>query len=73
MVAVGLGKTQILPRLEEGVVLACENSAQNVTLSGDVDAMDASCERIRKSFPDAFIKKLNVETAYHSRKLDNEV
>jgi len=73
MVAVGLGRHQILPLLEAGIVLACENSTQNVTLSGDVDAMDASCERIRNNFPDAFIKKLNIETAYHSRKLDNEV
>lgn len=73
MVAVGLGRHQILPLLEAGIVLACENSAQNVTLSGDVDAMDVSCERIRTNFPDAFIKKLNIETAYHSRKPDNEL
>lgn len=69
MVAVGLSKTQVQPLLERDVVIACENSPQNVTLSGDTEAMTICRKRIQESFPDASMNTLDVEVAYHSRKL----
>lgn len=69
MVAVGIGRKAISPHLEDGVIVACENSPESVTLSGDIDAMDNVIERVKEIFPDALCRRLRVKTAYHSRKL----
>lgn len=69
MVAVGLSKTQVQPLLERGIVIACENSTHNLTLSGSAEATTICCKRIEESFPDASVRTLDVEVAYHSRKL----
>lgn len=67
MVAIGLKKEIVQHFLELGVCVACENSPQNVVISGDQDAIAHTVDLIKSEHPDAFIGYLNVETAYHSR------
>ncbi|KAK8110195.1 Nonribosomal peptide synthetase 14 [Apiospora kogelbergensis] len=66
MAAVGLGRDKIEPLLKPGVVLACENSNASVTISGDLDVLDATIDKLKAAFPDVFVRKLRVATAYHS-------
>jgi malonyl CoA-acyl carrier protein transacylase len=68
MVAVGLGRQEMKAHLVPGVVVACENSASSVTLSGDADKLDFVLERLRVNNPDVFMRPLRVDIAYHSRK-----
>ena len=68
MAAVGLSRLEITPHLQEGVVVACENSPQNVTLSGDKDVMDQVLKNITAENPDTFHRRLPIRIAYHSRK-----
>ncbi|GIC87841.1 type I iterative polyketide synthase [Aspergillus udagawae] len=65
MAAVALGREQIKPYLREGVVVACENSPQNVTISGDQKAINEVVEEIQAS-DEIFCRLLAVNVAYHS-------
>ncbi|EAW16387.1 putative polyketide synthase [Aspergillus fischeri NRRL 181] len=65
MAAVGLGREQIRPYLREGVVIACENSPRNITISGDQKAITEVVEEIQAS-DDIFCRSLAVNVAYHS-------
>lgn len=69
MAAVGLGRDAVRPYLVDGVVIACENSPASITLSGDMDKVDAVVESIKHDFPDVFVRRLQVEMAFHSRTL----
>lgn len=66
MAAVGLGRADATPYLKTGVVIACENSPKNVTLSGDNDKLDEVIDHIKEDKPDCFARRLRVERAYHS-------
>jgi acyl transferase domain-containing protein len=66
MAAVGLGKADVSPFLAPGVVVACENSASSVTLSGDTDTLNGILASIQKTNERTFVRKLQVEMAYHS-------
>ncbi|EZF22032.1 hypothetical protein H112_05022 [Trichophyton rubrum D6] len=66
MAAVGLGRDQVTPYLEDGVVIACENSPLSVTLSGDAAALKKAVGSIKRDLPDAFCRELRVSVAYHS-------
>ncbi|KAK5996166.1 Highly reducing polyketide synthase gloL [Cladobotryum mycophilum] len=66
MAAVGMGAEDLSPYLCEGVVLACENSSNSSTISGDAPKVVEVLERIKKESPDTFTRKLKVEMAYHS-------
>ncbi|KAF9880614.1 hypothetical protein CkaCkLH20_01656 [Colletotrichum karsti] len=68
MAAVGLGRAEVKPFLvdEPHVVIACENSPQSVTLSGDYDIVQSTLARIRDAHPDITARLLKVEKAYHS-------
>lgn len=66
MAAVGLGRTEASSLLVPGVVIACENSPNSVTLSGDKDALDGVVDRLKSDRPDIFVRTLHVELAYHS-------
>lgn len=70
MVAVGLGRQAISPYLEEGAVVACENSPENITLSGDIEVIRDITAKVKKDFPDTLCRPLRVKVAYHSRKLN---
>jgi acyl transferase domain-containing protein len=67
MAAIGLGREAVLEFLEEGVMVACENSPQNVVISGEEDVLDRVLRLISEVQPDTFASRLNVEVAYHSR------
>ncbi|KAH8885728.1 ketoacyl-synt-domain-containing protein [Thozetella sp. PMI_491] len=68
MVAVGTSATQVEPyiaRVRRGrVQLACSNSPESVTLSGDEMAVDEIEEMLKSD--GLFARKLKVENAYHS-------
>lgn len=66
MAAVGLGRVDATSYLQQGVVIACENSPKSVTLSGDVEKLDEVIAKIKEDIPDCFARKLRVERAYHS-------
>lgn len=68
MAAIGLGAEEIKPLLEPGVVVACENSPQNTTISGDKDVLQRVMKTIKDANPDALVRSLRVDRAYHSRK-----
>lgn len=70
MIAVGLGRQAISPYLREGAVLACENSPENITLSGDIEVIRNITTKVKRDFPDTLCRPLRVKTAYHSRKLN---
>ncbi|PFH57373.1 hypothetical protein XA68_15148 [Ophiocordyceps unilateralis] len=66
MAVVGLPRDAVSAYLVDGVVVACENSPKNVTLSGDGEALQQTLDRIRADKVDCFIRQLSVDMAYHS-------
>ncbi|KAJ5291615.1 Fum1p [Penicillium angulare] len=66
MVAIGMGRADISPYLQAGIVLACENSPDSVTLSGDAEAIRMITKKIKSDFPDVACRMLKVKIAYHS-------
>ncbi|PWY91664.1 polyketide synthase [Aspergillus sclerotioniger CBS 115572] len=66
MAAIGLGAPEVTPLLEPGVVIACENSHQSVTISGDTHHVERVVNRIQSEQPDVFARFLRVEKAFHS-------
>ncbi|KAL6231526.1 hypothetical protein BDW75DRAFT_247843 [Aspergillus navahoensis] len=66
MAAIGLGKTEVLPYMESGVVVACENSQCSVTISGDSEQVAKVVEKIKASQPGVLARFLRVEKAFHS-------
>jgi acyl transferase domain-containing protein/predicted O-methyltransferase YrrM len=68
MLAVGLGPEDAEPYLAQNqsgkVVIACVNSPSSVTLSGDIDGIEAIEGKLIAD--KIFARKLNVEAAYHS-------
>jgi acyl transferase domain-containing protein len=68
MAAVGLSQDEVAPFLEEGVAVACENSPNSVTLSGDMHVLERVCRNIKDGIAGTFVRLLGVGVAYHSRK-----
>ena len=66
MAAVGLSYDKVQNFLIPGVVVACDNSPNSVTLSGDVEVLDNVLVAIKESISGVLATKLNVEKAYHS-------
>ncbi|KAF3063606.1 Lovastatin diketide synthase LovF [Daldinia childiae] len=66
MGAVGLGVADVSKYVKGGVVIACDNSPNSVTLSGDVGALDDVLNAIKVDKPDVLARKLKVDMAYHS-------
>jgi acyl transferase domain-containing protein/SAM-dependent methyltransferase len=66
MAAIGLSWDKVATYLPHGVVLACNNSPSNVTISGDREAVQEAIESIQTHNPGAFVRRLKVNTAYHS-------
>lgn len=65
MLAVGLGPEEVSPYLEEGFRIACYNSPQSVTLSGDEDA--AARVKAKLEADSVFVRSLKTSgRAYHS-------
>lgn len=68
MLAIGMGQDVITPYLNKGVVVACENSPESVTLSGDKTQINKIAARIADKQPDVFVRHLKVGMPYHSRR-----
>ncbi|GAP88125.1 putative polyketide synthase [Rosellinia necatrix] len=66
MAAIGLGSSDIQPYLVDGIVIACENSPSNTTLSGDEDKVVQVIEAVKADHPDVIARRLQVDMAYHS-------
>ncbi|KAE8135205.1 hypothetical protein BDV38DRAFT_294724 [Aspergillus pseudotamarii] len=66
MAAVGLGRAEVSRFLAPGVNVACENSPSSVTLAGDLDMLEKIIDDIKEHDDEIFVRKLQVETAYHS-------
>ncbi|EFQ96902.1 fatty acid synthase S-acetyltransferase [Nannizzia gypsea CBS 118893] len=71
MAAVGLGPEKVKRYLTDGVVVACENSPQSVTLSGDSDKLDMVLSDIQSANKDVFCRRLRVGIAYHSHHMQS--
>lgn len=67
MAAIGLGAGAAARFLKEGVEIACENSSNSVTLSGDKEMLDNVVGAVKESNPDVLARTLKVDVAYHSR------
>jgi acyl transferase domain-containing protein len=68
MAALGLGRDEVNPYLEDGVRIACENSPRSITISGDPQKVDQVLDRISRDKEDVFCRRLRVKVAYHSGK-----
>lgn len=66
MAAVGLPAAEVLEYLIPGVTIACDNSTNSITISGDVVPLERVMDTIRTEEPDALVRRLKVNMAYHS-------
>ncbi|KAF5703239.1 polyketide synthase [Fusarium globosum] len=67
MAAVGMGWQGISKYLTDGVVVACENSPESSTISGDADRVAQVVAAIKQADPDMFARLIKVDMAYHSQ------
>lgn len=66
MAAIGMSWEETTKYLVPGVAIACENSPKSVTISGDVDKLQAVVAEIHELQPDVMAKLLKIDQAYHS-------
>ena len=68
MAAIGMSwkDTEGYLKQDQGVGIACDNSPQSVTISGDASAVKAVVSAIKKDSPEMLARLLQVEKAYHS-------
>lgn len=74
MMAVGATKEEIQPLIdglhEKQARIACYNSPSSLTISGDARALNELEEVLKKTRPDTFCRKLQVDVAYHSHHMN---
>lgn len=66
MAAVGMGSEELSQYLTDGVVVACENSPESSTISGDLEKVNRFIDMLNETKPDVFSRALKVDVAYHS-------
>ncbi|KAG6037958.1 Type I Iterative PKS [Claviceps citrina] len=66
MAAIGMSWENTERFLVPGVTMACDNSPESVTISGDADAVKTVVAHIRVTCPDVLARLLQVDKAYHS-------
>lgn len=66
MAAVGMSWEKTEKYLIPGVTIACDNSPESVTISGDADAVKTAVGNIKAECPDVLARLLQVDKAYHS-------
>ena len=66
MAAIGLGAQEVSLFLSDEVVMACENSEESTTISGNRADLKKTLDSIRKVKPDKLVRMLKVDVAYHS-------
>ncbi|CAI7605698.1 unnamed protein product [Penicillium manginii] len=67
MAVVGLSREKASSYLLDGVTVACDNSPNNVTLSGDAPILAMVLKSILADNSNTFCRRLDVSVAYHSR------
>lgn len=76
MMAVGAGKDQVLPLIDQicpslgQAKIACINSPSSITISGDEPAVMFLQALLENEYPGMFVRKLQIDTAYHSHHMD---
>ncbi|KAB8279532.1 ketoacyl-synt-domain-containing protein [Aspergillus minisclerotigenes] len=66
MAALGMSSAEFEPYMTDGIMVACENSPQSITISGDVDKINKVLLALSESQPSIFQRRLAVNVAYHS-------
>jgi len=66
MVVVGLDRNVVRKFLVAGVTVSGENSPQSVCISGERSKLIAVVQKIQEEKPEAFVRHLPIEVAYHS-------
>lgn len=66
MAAVSLPAAEVLEYLIPGVTIACDNSPNSVTISGDVVPLKRVMDTIEAEESDVLARRLRVNVAYHS-------
>ncbi|KAH9986727.1 polyketide synthase dehydratase-domain-containing protein [Xylariaceae sp. FL0662B] len=66
MAAIGLGTEEVAKLVPSGVVIACENSPQSTTISGDRSQVEEVVSLVKACKPDTLARLLKVDVAYHS-------
>ncbi|KAM3547014.1 hypothetical protein ARSEF1564_000055 [Beauveria bassiana] len=66
MAAIGLSWNDVKPFLIPTVGVACDNSPDSVTISGDADKVAEVMQAISLAMPDVLARLLKVDKAYHS-------
>jgi acyl transferase domain-containing protein len=69
MAVVGLGAQDVSEYLTQDVVLACDNSPNSSTISGEASKVGKVVDDIKQKIPDALVRTLKVGIAYHSREV----
>jgi hypothetical protein len=65
MAAVGLGAVEAAARVPNGVIVACHNASDSVTISGEADAVARMMDDLRAD--DVFVRKVESNgVAFHS-------
>ncbi|KAI8210667.1 Fumagillin dodecapentaenoate synthase [Colletotrichum sp. SAR 10_76] len=64
MAAIGLGSQDVSKYLESGAFVACENSQNSTTISGDIAAIENAVAKAKAD--GVFARQLTVDRAYHS-------
>lgn len=70
MLAVGLPPAECAKFVAEGVALAASNSGKSCTMSGASAALEAAAKAISRAHPEAFVKFLPVDYAFHSPQME---
>ncbi|KAH7021375.1 KR domain-containing protein [Microdochium trichocladiopsis] len=65
MAALGMSWEDVKPLLLHGVVVACENSPANVTISGDREQLASVLAAVKERDASTFARELKVDKAYH--------
>ena len=68
MAAIGLDMDATSEFLIDGVVIACQNSPNSTTISGNLLELEKVVGAIKMQRPDVLARQLKVDMAYHSRK-----
>ncbi|CAG8118103.1 unnamed protein product [Penicillium nalgiovense] len=66
MAAIGMGTEEVQKYIQTGIVVACKNSPESVTLAGDTYAIENAVSRIKEGHPEALARQLKIDKAYHS-------
>ncbi|OTA99530.1 hypothetical protein M426DRAFT_269167 [Hypoxylon sp. CI-4A] len=70
MAVISLSVQFVASFLRPGVRVACENSPNSTTISGDLKVLEQVLESIKADMPETFARRLKVDMAYHSHHME---